>query len=171
MNSFGSNTYDRNVNMTMTLRSCTAISKAPHFLNSTHSVPLSNLSTGSLRSWSRKSVRREKTTSRCYFHQQSHHRHGILFTITTWIYSDLLVLLPPTITSWTWNLTHDHNVNIFRPTFCQSFVVSMETEIHERIINDRRTMVVVDDDRWVHHSSLMKFCVSTTLQLMKMINQ
>ena len=29
MNSFGSNTYDRNVNMTMTLCSCTAISKAP----------------------------------------------------------------------------------------------------------------------------------------------
>ena len=47
----------------------------------------------------------------------------------------------------------------------------METEIHERIINDRRTMVVVDDDRWVHHPSLMKFCDSTTLQLMTMINQ
>ena len=39
--------------------------------------------------------------------------------------------------------------------FFQSFVVSMETEIHERIINDRRTMVVVDDDRWVHHSPLL----------------
>ena len=68
---------------------------------------------------------------------------------------DFQVLLPSTITSQTWNVIHDHNVNIFRSTFCQSFVVSMETEIHERIINDRRTMVVVDDDRWVHHSPLL----------------
>ena len=84
---------------------------------------------------------------------------------------DFQVLLPSTITSQTWNVIHDHNVNIFRSTFCQSFVVSMETEIHERIINDRRTMVVVDDDRWIHHPSLMKFCDTTTLQLMTMINQ
>jgi len=38
----------------------------------------------------------------------------------------------------------------------QSFVVSMETEIHERIINDRRTMVVVDDDRYAAKSNLEK---------------
>ena len=38
----------------------------------------------------------------------------------------------------------------------QSFVVSMETEIHERIINDRRTMVVVDDDRWSKSKSKSK---------------
>jgi len=31
---------------------------------------------------------------------------------------------------------------------------SMETEIHERIINDRRTMIVVDDDRYAAKANL-----------------
>ena len=45
-----------------------------------------------------------------------------------------------------WIAMADISMYLIRKPF-QSFVVSMETEIHERIINDRRTMVVVDDDR------------------------